>query len=253
MNMADMPYVCLYTSYLETLEPYNDAQRGRILMAMLDYLINEKEPSFKGSERFVWPTIKWKIDKDIEAYNARIEKNRANGAKGGRPKKQSDEKENPKNPPVSPETQKSQGEPEEEPEPEEKEEGEKNKGVASGEAPEPPQQPKITKAEIDALFEHLWKLYPVKKGKGQVSDTKRKALFAIGQEEMERAISRYLDELKKDADWRQPQHGSTFFNSGYVDYLDANFEPTVKGGLNHGSNAGNSGGAGKTQRYGTYL
>jgi hypothetical protein len=36
-----------------------------------------------------------------------------------------------------------------------------------------------------------------------------------------------LTELKKDASWRKPQNGSTFFNSGYVDYLDANFEPQV--------------------------
>lgn len=84
---------------------------------------------------------------------------------------------------------------------------------------------KPTKAEIDAFFFFLWDLYPVKKGKGQVSDAKRKALFAIGAEEMQRAIDRYLQELKKDSDWRKPQNGSTFFNSGYVDYLDANFAP----------------------------
>ena len=42
---------------------------------------------------------------------------------------------------------------------------------------------------------------------------------------MEQAINRYLTELKKDASWRKPQNGSTFFNSGYVDYLDENFEP----------------------------
>ena len=84
---------------------------------------------------------------------------------------------------------------------------------------------KPTKDDIDAFFFSLWELYPVKKGKGQVSDAKRKALYAIGAEEMQRAIDRYLQELKKDADWRKPQNGSTFFNSGYVDYLDANFAP----------------------------
>ena len=36
---------------------------------------------------------------------------------------------------------------------------------------------------------------------------------------------RYKSELAKDADWRKPQNGSTFFNSGYVDYLDGNYEP----------------------------
>lgn len=84
---------------------------------------------------------------------------------------------------------------------------------------------KPSKAEIDRFFESLWSIYPVKKGKGQVSDSKRKALYEIGESEMHRAIHRYLTELKKDADWRKPQNGSTFFNSGYVDYLDANFEP----------------------------
>jgi predicted phage replisome organizer len=84
---------------------------------------------------------------------------------------------------------------------------------------------KPSKAEIDRFFDSLWSLYPVKKGKGQVSDSKRKALYEIGEPEMHRAVHRYLTELKKDASWRKPQNGSTFFNSGYVDYLDANFEP----------------------------
>ena len=241
--MVDIPYVCLYASYIKTLEPFNDAQRGRIMTAMLDYAVNGSEPKFSGSERFIWPTIKDRIDRDIAAYIARTEKNRANGAKGGRPKKQSDEPEkqpenpkeneepeNPKNPPVFSETQKSQGEGEGKGEGE----GDINNLCASGDAPNPPapppsppKQPKVNMAEVDALFEHLWKMYPEKKGKGQVSEAKRKALFSIGQEEMERAIGRYLQELKKDAAWRKPQNGSTFFNSGYVDYLDANFVPTA--------------------------
>jgi hypothetical protein len=86
-----------------------------------------------------------------------------------------------------------------------------------------PKQP--SKADIDGFFESVWELYPVKKGKGQVSDAKRKVLYNIGLEELQRAIDRYLAELKKDADWRKPQNGSTFFNSGYVDYLDKNFVP----------------------------
>lgn len=79
-----------------------------------------------------------------------------------------------------------------------------------------------TLAPFEELFDQLWKLYPNKKGKGQVSDAKKKKLFEIGFDEMSRAIKRYLEDLKKDA-WRKPQNGSTFFNSGYVDYLDANY------------------------------
>ena len=78
------------------------------------------------------------------------------------------------------------------------------------------------KKEANELFEQLWKAYPSKKGKAQVSDTAKARLLKIGYDEMMRAIERYLYELEKDSDWRKPQNGSTFFNSGYVDYLDAN-------------------------------
>lgn len=80
----------------------------------------------------------------------------------------------------------------------------------------------MCKVDALALFEQLWKMYPVKKGKGQVSDTKKMKLLEVGLDEMTRAINRYLEGLKKDT-WRKPQNGSTFFNSGYVDYLDCNY------------------------------
>ena len=94
---------------------------------------------------------------------------------------------------------------------------------------EEPEEPKPSKKaeetkEAKILFERLWSLYPNKKGKGQVSDTAKKKLLKIGHEELERAIQRYKTELEKE-DWRKTQYGSTFFNSGYVDYLDANYEP----------------------------
>ena len=94
-----------------------------------------------------------------------------------------------------------------------------------------------SKAEIDAFFDVLWNFYPVKKGKGQVSDASRKRLFDVGLDEMQRAIQRYLDELQKDASWRKPQNGSTFFNSGYIDYLDANFEPQIRQAISNNKTA----------------
>lgn len=83
----------------------------------------------------------------------------------------------------------------------------------------------MCKADADALFEKLWKPYPCKKGKGQVSDAAKMRLLKIGYEEMVRAIERYKDYLDKNSDWLKPQHGSTFFSGGYVDYLDANYVP----------------------------
>jgi len=81
----------------------------------------------------------------------------------------------------------------------------------------------MCKADALALFERLWKLYPVKKGKGQVSLAAKQRLLKVGYEKMARAIDRYKADLEKDSGWRKPQNGSTFFNSGYVDYLDENY------------------------------
>lgn len=82
--------------------------------------------------------------------------------------------------------------------------------------------------EACTLFEKLWELYPNKKGKGQISDTKKKALLKIGEEELTRAIERYKKHLDANSSWLKPQNGSTFFNSGYVDYLDSNYSQGVQ-------------------------
>ena len=65
----------------------------------------------------------------------------------------------------------------------------------------------LCKAEALALFEQkLWPLYPVKKGKGQVSLAAKQRLLKVGYEEMVRAIDRYKAELERDSDWRRPQN-----------------------------------------------
>ena len=102
----------------------------------------------------------------------------------------------------------------------------------------------VSKKTLDEFFDSIWQLYPVKKGKGQVSEAKRKALYQIGYEEMARAIDRYKKDLKKDASWRKPQNGSTFFNSGFVDYLDENY---MEGG------DANGGAEKSAAQYGTML
>lgn len=85
--MADMAYVCLYSRYLQTLAPFTDAERGRIMTAMLLYSTTGEIPEFEGNERFIWPTIQAQIDRDTTAYRDKCAKNRENGTKGGRPPK----------------------------------------------------------------------------------------------------------------------------------------------------------------------
>lgn len=88
--MAVNSYVCLYLSYLDALAPFTDAERGRLMTAMLSYAGTGEEPVFSGNERYIWPTIQAQIDRDQRAYEEKCEKNRRNGAKGGRPGKRMD-------------------------------------------------------------------------------------------------------------------------------------------------------------------
>ena len=84
----------------------------------------------------------------------------------------------------------------------------------------------------EEFFERAWQYYPNKRGKGQVSDKSKERLMSHGWDNVKRAIDRYLDDLKKD-EWRQAQNGSTFFNSGYIDYLDENYTPPMNPKLDY--------------------
>lgn len=84
----------------------------------------------------------------------------------------------------------------------------------------------------EEFFERAWQYYPNKRGKGQVSDKSKERLMSHGWDNVKRAIDRYLEDLKKD-EWRQAQNGSTFFNSGYIDYLDENYTPPMNSKLDY--------------------
>lgn len=87
-----------YHSYLTAIEPLNDAERGRLFTALLIYSSTGEVPDLRGNERFVFPQMKWQIDRDKGSYNDFCARQAENGKKGGRPKK----------PLVNSETQKTQ-------------------------------------------------------------------------------------------------------------------------------------------------
>ena len=87
-----------YHSYLTAIEPLNDAERGRLFTALLTYSSTGEVPDLRGNERFVFPQMKWQIDRDKGSYDDFCARQSENGKKGGRPKK----------PPVNSETQKTQ-------------------------------------------------------------------------------------------------------------------------------------------------
>ena len=81
--------------------------------------------------------------------------------------------------------------------------------------------------EVENIFEHLWSMYPEKKGKGRISDADKKRIANIGVEHFTRAIDRYKAEIKASS-FKHYQNGSTFFHSRYIDYLDENYEPSTE-------------------------
>jgi hypothetical protein len=80
--------------------------------------------------------------------------------------------------------------------------------------------------------EQLWGLYPYKTGKARVINKIPKIIEKEGYEQLKRCIERYLGHVEsrrnkgfKDLSY---QNGSTFFNTGYVDYLDKNYTEVIK-------------------------
>lgn len=193
--------VVFYRSFYDAIKDLPDDQLVKSFKAIMEYGLNGKEPDTNGLEKTIYLLTKPQIDANNKRY--------LNGTKGGRKKGEN-----------------KPGSILEETEPEPK----NNQTITK---PEPKDKEKVKDKEKDkntmcvanALFERLWKLYPNKKGKGQVSDAQKKRLLAIGEPTLVKAIERYSLELQKDADWRKPQNGSTFFNSGYEDYLDGNYVP----------------------------
>ena len=92
---------------------------------------------------------------------------------------------------------------------------------------------KENKKHIVQQADTVWARYPLKKGKATAIKKIPKLIEQYGYEQLIRCIERYELGLQKET-WRKPQNGSTFFNSGYVDYLDENYHEGVS------DNGGNS-------------
>lgn len=77
------------------------------------------------------------------------------------------------------------------------------------------------KEQVNEFFNEIWSLYPNKVGKGRISDTKKKELYKH-KDQLIKALERYKQYVEAN-DWLHYQNGSTWFNSGYIDYLDDNY------------------------------
>lgn len=66
------PGIMLYFDILEPIKVLPDADKGRLLVAMLEYGQSGKVPEFTGMMALAWGFIKPKIDKDEAEYNMSV-------------------------------------------------------------------------------------------------------------------------------------------------------------------------------------
>lgn len=66
------PGIMLYFDILDPIRVLPDADKGRLLVAMLEYGKNGTVPEFEGMLELAWGFVKPKIDKDSEEYNRTV-------------------------------------------------------------------------------------------------------------------------------------------------------------------------------------
>ena len=66
------PGIMLYFDILEPIKVLPDADKGRLLVAMLEYGQSGKVPVFDGMLALAWGFVKPKIDKDSDEYNRTV-------------------------------------------------------------------------------------------------------------------------------------------------------------------------------------
>ena len=66
------PGIMLYFDILEPIRVLPDAEKGRLLVAMLEYGKDGTQPDFDGMLALAWGFVQPNIDRDSEAYNRTI-------------------------------------------------------------------------------------------------------------------------------------------------------------------------------------
>lgn len=80
----EMLYIKLYLDDLEALEPYGDAERGRLFTALLEYARTGEASHLSGNERFLFPMMRARIDRDREALEDLGQKRSSAGKNGAK-------------------------------------------------------------------------------------------------------------------------------------------------------------------------
>lgn len=206
----EMAYVKVYQDWTKATAKLKDAEKGRLIDAMVAYATTGEDVSadLSGNEQYLFPMFQAQIDRDRQALEDYSKKQSANGSKGGRPRKNppffSETQQNPKNPPFFSETQKSHN---------------KEKDYEDI----PPISPKGER------FTAFWKAYPRKVGKGAAEKAFSKLKVT---DSMLEAMLEAIAAQKQSTQWRRDggqyiPHPATWLNQRrWEDETDeAPFEP----------------------------
>lgn len=179
MNLA---YVKVFADWTKATAKLKDAEKGRLIDAMVVYATTGEDHSdaLSGNEQYLFPMFQASIDRDRRDLDDYIQKQSENGKKGGRPRKNPPvSEENPKNPPVFEKTQKSQ-------------EKEKDKEYI----------PPISPSKGDERFEIFWKAYP--KSRRQAKGAARKAFLKLKvTDELLETMLEALEVQKLSIQWQR--------------------------------------------------
>lgn len=83
----------LYYDYRKHLALLNDEERGKLLMALLDYGEHNTQPELEGAALMAFSFIQAQMDRDAEKYAETVKKRSEAGKMGGRPTKAKGDKD----------------------------------------------------------------------------------------------------------------------------------------------------------------
>ena len=63
-----MKVLKVFVDFVEAIKELNEAERGRLFTAMLEYARSGAEPVLRGGEKVLWPVAKCNIDNQKKAY-----------------------------------------------------------------------------------------------------------------------------------------------------------------------------------------
>ena len=89
--MAEKSSFVMHNEYMEIIEMLPDAEKGRLLMALMIYSQDGTEPDdLETATMMAFVIIRKRIDYDSLKYDGVCERNQKNGKRGGRPKASGD-------------------------------------------------------------------------------------------------------------------------------------------------------------------